>query len=159
MTYIIGIDPGKSGATAILNAETKKLIMWWNFKDEDEQVKRINSVTSTAKLNGFTIKIILEKVWGFYKKKKEGEKESHQGSSSSFNFGDNFGFHKGVLKMAGYEPTLVAPITWQKKVLGDTCKGDKGIAREYVQRLYPTLKANKGSGVWDAICIALYGVN
>ena len=147
MTYIIGIDPGKSGATAVIDGKSKELIEWWDYEGAHTQSLNLNSWKSRYRLS--EIACNLEKVNAF----------PGQGVTSVWSFGQNYGEHQGILTALQIPYALVTPQMWQKKVLQGLPRGNKGVAREFVQRLYPTLKARKASGVWDAICIALYGVN
>lgn len=118
MIYI-GIDPGKSGALAVLYDD-------WG----DNVVVRIVSFddteyTSTLRdLSGQRVKACLEHVGPM----------PGQGVTSMFNFGQNFGYIKGLLEALQIPYELVRPQKW-KKEFGIT--GDKNSSIEVCKRLFP----------------------
>lgn len=159
--YYLGIDPGSSsGAWAILTKD-KTIIAagtWPDFPD----------------FTGVSL-ACLEKVHAM----------PSQGVSSTFVFGENYGFWKGALAVSKVPFINVTPQTWQKGVLdslptstppsskdedsktagrrraGNTAQMKKAIV-SFVLRTIPSsysyLKLKKHWGIADAICMALYAI-
>ena len=113
--YYIGVDPGKSGAFAIL--KDNQIEMYSVF---DKQAF-INAMYSMSKKK---VRCCLEKVHAMPK----------QGSVSMFNFGMNFGWLKGVLDAFGIPYQEIPPQTW-KKEFGLNSKKEKSI--EVCHQLFP----------------------
>lgn len=78
----IGIDPGKSGAMAVI--KNGKPIHMIPFDEE----KYIDTLDLETFINGETAACIVEKVSAM----------PGQGVTSMFHFGENFGFIQGILK-------------------------------------------------------------
>ena len=90
----IGIDPGKTGALAVLDEKGKYL----NVIDFDtKNVVLWMSENANAVSHGY-----LEHIHSM----------PEQGVVSTFNFGENFGWWKGVLDAVGISYTLVRPQMW-----------------------------------------------
>lgn len=115
MIYI-GIDPGKSGAMAI---------MWENGKielipfDPTVYIHAIFKATDTARSV-----CCLEHVSAMPK----------QGVVSTFNFGSNFGWIQGVLDSFGVSYELVRPAKWKKEF---SVTADKNSSIAVCKRLFP----------------------
>lgn len=115
MIYI-GIDPGKSGAMAVIfdGMDETMLVPF-------DEAKYINVLQN---LSGHHAKSCLEHVTAMPK----------QGVTSMFHFGENFGYIKGLLEANGIPYELVRPQKW-KKEFGIT--GDKNNSIEVCKRLFP----------------------
>ena len=148
-----GIDPGASGAMAIL-ASDGTLVDTYAFDKHEMFVGY--GIPSALKhfLEKHGIKLLcLEKVSAMPK----------QGVSSTFKFGKGYGMIIGVLESMGVPHVYVTPQKWQKKVLAGLTRGDKNVAKDYCRRKYP-MKMLLGterckvphSGICDAICMAEY---
>jgi crossover junction endodeoxyribonuclease RuvC len=86
-----------------------------------------------------------------------------QGVSSTFKFGESFGWWRGWLEAQNLPYILVTPRRWQKAVLdGIPAKGEsKDHAWEFVRRRWPDAditgpKGRRLYGRSDAICLAEY---
>lgn len=158
---ILGIDPGKTGAWALI-AEDGEFLQCGTYNDR--YLLDIANVDHA----------VLEKV----------SARPGQGVTSTFTFGTCFGIWMGLLEAFNTPYDLITPQRWQKEVLdfvparipkpeNETAKdGAKRLAEnrkklkagivEFVCRRYPelteffALKKNWDSA--DAICLALYGV-
>jgi hypothetical protein len=153
---IIGIDPGLSGAIAMISEDgrihgrvmpvlqatkTKKMV------DEHEVCHILEHRRAAVK------HVFIEKVQAM----------KGQGVSSCFNFGCGWGILRGVCVGLHLPYTLVHPQTW-KKVM---CKGLPNTRDDSIivaKRIWPgiMLKASPRSkkehdGIADALCIAEYG--
>jgi len=162
----IGIDPGLTGAWAIIDDESR-VVRYGNMDD----AFMLQTAISDAGGNYFA-KAGLEKVHSMPK----------QGVVSVFTFGENYGWWKGFLEAVGIGYALYTPQAWQKGVLdfvpagipkrpGETAAESvkrtaanrqalkSGIA-EFVIRRFPEMKEilskKKNWGIADALCIALY---
>ncbi|WP_421901278.1 hypothetical protein [Maridesulfovibrio sp.] len=140
MKAVIGIDPGKTGAMALLSAEGDLEIQDW-----------VDAPTVSGKL--------LE--WrSFYQITNVGLERVHsmpgQGVSSTFKLGENFGIWQGLLLAYGLPFETITPQTWMKsysmvkKVRND--KPSLTVARQ----LFPAapLERKKDHGRADALLLA-----
>lgn len=114
MIYM-GIDPGKDGAMALIMDNSVTIIPF------DEQGYQI----ALENIRGSEARCCLERVFG------------RQGwsANSTFAFGENFGFIRGLLQANGISYELVTPQKW-KKVFGAT---DKNKAVTVCERLFPSV--------------------
>ena len=120
MNYI-GIDPGKSGALAVIFEDGRKIAVPY---DEEEYVNILHY------LQGQMCCCCLERVGAM----------PGQGVVSMFNFGQNFGFIQGALRAMGIPFELVTPQRW-KKEFGIT--RDKNLAIDVARRLFPEVDLRK----------------
>ncbi len=141
MTYI-GIDPGRSGALAVLDGDKVCLIAF----DEAEYISTLRAAVNTP---GGCI-CCLEHVHSMPK----------QGVASSFNFGMNFGWIQGTLQALGVRYELVQPQKWKKEF---SVTKDKNTSIEVCKKLFPTanLKRTENSkkdddGFAEALLMAEY---
>jgi len=146
-TLVIGIDPGLSGAIAIVDSKTCELV---SLKDmpivqpdrphkqknkakSHRQVdipafaKHIESYKSTTRL------CCIEKVHAMVYKNKRGETRG-QGAASSFNFGFATGVLHGVLAAKEIPTILYDPAVW-KMALG--LSSDKSKSLTLARKLFP----------------------
>lgn len=132
---VMGIDPGKSGAIAVINTT--------------------NNEVSYIRLDETSLD-----VWAFIEAQQPDcailERVSampRQGVSSTFKFGTSFGFCQGVLVAARIPHVLVTPGEWQKS-LRCLSKGDKNVTKSKAQELFPHIKITHKNA--DALLIAEY---
>ncbi len=74
-----------------------------------------------------------------------------------FNFGDGFGYLRGLLAMAGVKLVLVRPQQWMKGIpgaIGAEKSARKRALKEHAARLFPSLKVTLKTA--DALCLAEY---
>lgn len=132
----IGIDPGKTGAMAILSDKGEFL----EVIDFEEVLPRIRLLAPDIKF------AYLEQVHAM----------PGQGVSSTFTFGENLGWWKGILQAFEIPFKSIRPQDWQKnlvpKKLSTTDKPGLGVARQ----MYPSapLHLKKHHNRADAILIA-----
>lgn len=119
----IGIDPGKSGAMVIRLSDGR---MGGFVFDTDLYALKLKQVNALCSSYGETAMCCLERVGAMPK----------QGLSSTFNFGENFGFIQGLLTANKIPYELVRPQKW-KKEFGIT--SDKNTSIMVCQRLFPNL--------------------
>lgn len=141
----MGIDPGKSGAAALLTHDNKTLIVDWN-----DTVPSTIRVLREWRHDYNIILCTLEKVGA----------APGQGVSSMFKFGVGTGIWIGILHCLKIPFTEVAPVTWMKGIVNKKkASNSKQASCESCLRLFPkapiTLKKHHGRA--DAILLAFYG--
>lgn len=158
--FVIGIDPGNTGALASINmvthkAEAIEVPLLGKEIDARELALRLGMVLQQAGKE--KVLIYIERVHAFHK----------SSATSAFSFGQAYGILKGVLTVLGMYSDLsieyVTPQAWKKVVLAGTAK-DKDAAVLFVRNKYPEVdllpgeKKKPHDGIADAVCIAHYGV-
>ena len=119
MSLFIGIDPGKSGAMAIVSTDTQPFVRVVPF-DEREYAEVLRFHTTYDTIGG----CVVERVNAM----------PGQGVSSMFSFGENYGFIQGLLTAFNIPYELVMPRVW-KKEFGVT--SDKNTSIAVARRLFP----------------------
>lgn len=134
---ILGIDPGVSGAAAVIS-EDRKFVQVMAFKE-------LTPAGMIHWLSGHQITIgYLEAVNAMPK----------QGVTSTFKFGQNYGWWQGTLTALNIPFQRVYPLKWQTAM---QCRsgGNKNITKQRAQELFPGIKITHA--VADALLIAEYG--
>jgi crossover junction endodeoxyribonuclease RuvC len=169
MNYL-GIDPGVSGAWAIVNS-AGQLVASGHFSDPSDVIGRIRTCRHIdLSPQSPSMVACIEKVHAM----------PGQGVSSMFTLGENFGLWQGILHTMGIPFEMVTPAKWQRAVLdflperekpaegedekacarrrAENRKTLKAAIVDFVRRRFPSapLLRKKDSDVADAICIALY---
>lgn len=119
MSIYIGIDPGKSGALAVLNEDGSSIIYPFSV----DGYRKILADYSTENFR-CRAKCCLEHVSAM----------PGNGSVSMFNFGENFGFIQGLLMAYEIPYELVRPQKWKKEF---SITADKNQAIDVCKRLFP----------------------
>jgi crossover junction endodeoxyribonuclease RuvC len=155
MLYI-GVDPGKTGALAMIGngkvIYTTVMMLMGKDIDWTEMAHWIKLRLRYPDGIHPSVVACIEKVHAM----------PGQGVTSMFNFGFVTGGIHGVLGALDIPRYLVTPQAWKKEILAGTPR-DKEAAIDYVTRVYPgvsllpTPRSTKPhSGIADAICIARY---
>ena len=151
---VIGIDPGLSGAVAIL--ENNKVINIFDIPvmTEGKKNKRqLNSAQLVRLLNDNIpnkeeVSVIVEQVNAM----------PGQGVTSMFNFGQTFGAIKGICAALGLPIFFVRPSKWKKHF--ELINSSKDSSRTKVIEMYPSLSnelsKKKDVNKSDAILIARF---
>lgn len=144
MIYI-GIDPGKSGALAIMNISK-------NSDMEQLTVKIPNNLAFVKPLYSTQINVMLFNAHDYTKALRDvaylrdaGEQVApvcvekvgampNQGVVSMFSFGHNLGFIEGLLSAFNLSYQLVPPSVWKKEY---SLNSDKTKSIEICQKLFP----------------------
>ena len=151
---IIGIDPGLSGAIAILENIKVLSIFDMPVMAEGKKNKRqlnsaqlVNIINDTTK-NDEEIAVVVEQVNAM----------PGQGVTSMFNFGQTFGAIKGVCAALNLPIFFVRPSKWKKHF--ELINASKDSSRTKVIEMYPNLSnqlaKKKDVNKSDAILIARY---
>ena len=151
---IIGIDPGLSGAIAIL--EDKKVFSVSDMPVMAEGKKNKRQLNSAQLVN-----IIRENIVGAHEIAVIVEQVNAmpgQGVTSMFNFGQTFGAIKGVCAALGLPIFFVRPSKWKKHF--ELINSSKDSSRTKAIEMYPSLSDDlarkKDVNKSDAILIARY---
>lgn len=137
MELYIGIDPGATGAIAVLTPSG--FLATCKLKETEHDIAEF--IRETIVRPDLPCFAYLERVHSMPK----------QGVSSSFKFGESFGFLRGLLVAHQIPFELVTPQSWQGSM---KCRsgGDKNITKGAAQRLFPSLKITHATA--DALLIA-----
>ena len=154
---IIGIDPGLSGAIAILKEKKVLEVHEMPTMSEGKKNKRqINSAHLVGIINKYKlpeknaeeILVVVEQVNAM----------PGQGVTSMFNFGQTFGAIKGICAALNLPIFLVRPSKWKKHY--DLINSSKDASRTKVIEMYPILSdilsKKKDVNKSDAILIARF---
>ena len=151
---IIGIDPGLSGAIAIL--EHKKVLNIFDMpvmSEGKKNKKQLNSALLVSLLRENIVKdqeavVVVEQVNAM----------PGQGVTSMFNFGQTFGSIKGICAALGLPIFYVRPAKWKKHF--ELINSSKDASRTKVIEMYPSISSRlakkKDVNKADAILIARY---
>jgi len=149
----IGIDPGLSGAVAIISDDSLKVFdMPTMTVERNGKAKRQVSANELAELlytcSGKDCHVYVERVSAM----------AGQGVTSVFSFGRSFGMIEGILAALKMPVTFVAPATWTRAI-GRSPGKDASRAR--AMELFPNyeyfFKRVKDDGRADAALIAHWG--
>ena len=151
--YCIGVDPGLSGAIAVMSSESLKIFdMPTMTVERNGKAKRQVSATELAELlylySGKDCHVYCERVSAM----------AGQGVTSVFSFGRSFGMIEGILAAFKLPVTYVAPATWVKAVHRGA---GKDASRQRAMELFPENQADfkrvKDDGRSDSALIAYWG--
>jgi len=148
----LGIDPGFSGALAVLSDNLDVI----HYEDMP-----VIEVGNKRELNEPELRNILDKYSPHYTKLTVGIEKSqtmpNQGIVSSGRYMASYGFLRGLCVGMGLPYILIRPPSWKKVMLADMPK-EKGSSIQKVGQLYPGIKLTrkKDHGISDAILIARY---
>ena len=151
---IIGIDPGLSGAIAIL--DDLKVFDMFDMPIMSEGKKNKNQLNS-AQLVNIINKHVLKKENTFVIVEQVSAMPG-QGVTSMFNFGQTFGSIKGICAALGLSIFYVRPAKWKKHF--ELINSSKDASRTKVIEMYPSISSRltkkKDVNKADAILIARY---
>ncbi len=151
---IIGIDPGLSGALAVLeNSKVKNLFEMPVMSEGKKNKRQLNSAQLVKLIKDNIgedddVEVVVEQVNAM----------PGQGVTSMFNFGQTFGAIKGVCAALSLPIFFVRPAKWKKHF--ELINASKDASRTKVIEMYPFLSHDlakkKDVNKSDAILIALF---
>ena len=151
---IIGIDPGLSGAIAVLNnSKIEEIFNMPVMADGKKNKRQLNSAQLVKLIKGFIEKgeetiVAVEQVNAM----------PGQGVTSMFNFGQTFGAIKGICAALELPIFFVRPAKWKKHF--DLINSSKDSSRTKAIEMYPQfsdqLSKKKDVNKSDAILIARF---
>lgn len=142
MKNYLGIDPGASGAIAVIGQNVCRV---WDYPGE---ICEAAALLRAINLEYPITLIALEKVSAM----------PRQGVVSMFKFGMNFGGWIGAIGVLGLPVLLVTPRKWQIECLDSGTGETKARSLSMARRLYPDidLHLKKHDGRADALHLARY---
>lgn len=153
----IGIDPGLSGAVALLPSDTDGSSIFDTPTGSDGR-KTVYAVAEMAKI---VEGIHPNTAWGcchFVIEKQHAMPK--QGVSSTFSIGYGYGLWEGILAALGIPYTVVTPQAWKGAMMAGQGR-EKDASRLRAQQLWPELAGHlnlkKHHGRAEALLIAEYG--
>ena len=152
--YIVGIDPGLSGAVAVINGTDSLIVIDMPTMTVERNGKAKRQVSATelahifANFNSNDTHVYCERVGAV----------TGQGVTSVFSFGRSFGMIEGILAAYKLPVTYVAPATWVKAVgRGQGKDASRARAMELFPNNQADFKLKKWDGRADAALIAYWG--
>ena len=166
----LGVDPGVSGALAVIDDSDKVDFRFEFFDTPTRQMKSGKTFKNVIDPSALTLLlepyqhesyIVIEKVNAMPSMPgPDGERRS-MGATSAFNFGYGFGLWIGVIAALRIPYSMVHPMTWKRAIMPDAAK-DKDASRVRATQLYPwtakDLSRKKDHGRADALLLATYGM-
>lgn len=151
MSFLIGIDPGTSGAVAMMGKDGWRIADCPKKKAQrgfDSDVDAMAALLRPAANNGS--RCVIEQVHS-----RPGE-----GVSSAFKFGLNYGAWLGVLAALNIEAFPVHPARWKRAM--DLLGADKEASREKARKLVPHLEEwldrKKDHGRAEAVLLVHFAI-
>ena len=123
MMLFIGIDPGQSGALAVIGDDFVETVIPFS---ESAYRKTLLDLDAKRVMSDVKLFAVVEHVGPMPK----------QGVSSTFKFGMNFGWIQGLLCAIGVPFELVRPQKWKKMF---SCTSDKNTSIDVAQRMFPSV--------------------
>ncbi len=154
MIYV-GVDPGFSGAIAVLDG--KKVTVTdtptYKIKSGKKNKNMYNEAMLVAIFSSFdpmSVHIAIEKVHSM----------PGQGVASMFSMGEGYGLLRGIITALKLPYTLITPQSWKKEMMSGQGK-EKSASCHRAQQLFPTAelfgpKGGAKDGRGDALLIAEY---
>jgi crossover junction endodeoxyribonuclease RuvC len=140
MIYI-GIDPGASGAIAVIHEGSPMPLRLCRLSGTEREVDDFMRLLPPS--NVVKMFALIERVHSMPK----------QGVASSFKFGQSYGFLRGLLTAYCVPFEEVNPAKWQG-ALSCRTKGDKNVTKQKAGQLFPGIKVAHWNA--DALLIAEY---
>lgn len=148
--HILGVDPGLTGAIALLNPSGELItlddmpVMRVGKKNQVDPWGVAQVVRQNLALSAGNVSAIVEKVGAM----------PNQGTVSMFNFGFSVGVIHGALAMGDIDFKTITPQAWKKRA--GLIGSEKDASRLLAQAIYPTAELNlkKHHGRADALLIA-----
>ena len=154
MTRIIGIDPGLSGAVAVLTGTDSLSV----FDMPTMTVERNGKAKRQVSASELTEIIYIMKNDDCHVFVEKVSAMAGQGVTSVFSFGRSFGMIEGILAAFKLPVTYVAPATWVKAVgRGQGKDASRARAMEIFPNNQTDFKRVKDDGRADAALIAYWG--
>jgi len=138
----VGIDPGATGAYAILRENGS-----FDIEDWEDEFVFANAIADWKEIYNITIAVV-----------EAQHSMPKQGVSSVFKFGTHYGLIRGVLAALKVDTELVPPLTWQRAMLHNADGPDtKSRSLVSARRHFPNLQLKKSQhGRSDSILMSLF---
>lgn len=138
---IVGVDPGKHGAVALIN--DGRIVRVTPFTGELDKCRE-----EVFKYENLEPVYFIEKVTA----------SPHMGVVSAFTFGRWAEAVESAAYFTGCTVHIIRPVVWQNAI-GVSAAGDKRVLYEHAKKLFPTEYEKKmfNQSSCDAVLIAYYG--
>lgn len=155
--YIIGIDPGYTGAVAVYDPSLKALVAV-----EDMPIRRTESFIGSGKAN-IDCNQLASMIIGYGAKSslcvvERVSAAPGQGVSSMFRFGEGFGMIQGIIATQGIRIIMPPPSVWKASM---NLSSDKDQSLYMVRTKFPDnisyFTRKKDNGRAEALLLALFG--
>ena len=157
--YIIGIDPGISGAICFFkDGKIIDVIEMPSMAEGKKNKKQVNGnqlfneiKLRISEIHEDTVSVVVEHVTAM----------PGQGVTSMFNFGQSFGVIKGICSAMQLPIHFIRPTKWKKyfNLINTSKDASRSRAIEIFPKVSDKLKRKKDSNKADAILIASYYYN
>ena len=157
--YIIGIDPGISGAICFFkDGKIIEVIEMPSMAEGKQNKKQVNGnqlfneiKSRLSEINQDEVCVVVEHVTAM----------PGQGVTSMFNFGQSYGVIKGICSAMQLPIHFVRPTKWKKyfNLINTSKDASRSRAIEIFPKISDNLKRKKDSNKADAILIASYYYN
>lgn len=166
MPWLIGIDPGLTGAIVMLDAQSGAVHGIYDMPVMARSDRNTKGIVDPVALSQIFAQyaeatVYLEQVQAMPRTDKQTGQRVDMGTASSFNFGEGVGIIFGVASVFyGRQIKKVVPTVWKRH--WDLLKTEKDAARLRAIEVFPavqeSLARKKDSGRADALLIAGYGL-
>ena len=157
--YIIGIDPGISGAICFFdNGKIIDVIEMPTMTEGKKNKKQVNGNQLYNELKKYLSEINLEEACVVV---EHVTAMPGQGVTSMFNFGQSFGVIKGICSAMQLPIHFIRPTKWKKyfNLINTSKDASRSRAIELFPKVSEKLKRKKDSNKADSILIASYYYN
>lgn len=126
MTLLVGVDPGLSGAVAIIKPDTMTLIGGYQLPAGDGRVLVPDLLDRLDELAPLDVtQVVIEQVHSM----------PRQGTVSTFTFGRAFGTLEGVIQARRWPIAYITPAVWKRRL--SLPRDDKDGARQWARNQWP----------------------
>tara|TARA_B100002052_G_C15817619_1_gene569000 strand:+ start:13 stop:504 length:492 start_codon:yes stop_codon:yes gene_type:complete len=157
--YIIGIDPGISGAICFLdNGKIIDVIEMPTMAEGKKNKKQVNGNQLYNELKKYLSEINIDEACVVV---EHVTAMPGQGVTSMFNFGQSFGVIKGICSAMQLPIHFIRPTKWKKyfNLINTSKDASRSRAIELFPKVSEKLKRKKDSNKADSILIASYYYN
>lgn len=151
---ILGIDPGKKGALAWIDAETRQVVSIHDMPPTPREIRESLTAFAHHKITRFAV---VEDVSSMTYTDASGKKRG-QGAKASFTFGFDAGVTIGMLEALSIPVFFVKPATWKILYGLSSNKADSlALARKRFPKNAEFFSRAKDDGRAEAALLALFG--
>lgn len=160
----VGIDPGLSGAVAVIDEKKNVIGCWDTPVIEVKKGKKKHREYVITEMASILSALLVEDKKACFDVQVAGLEHVHampkQGVHSMFQMGMGLGVWMGIVAALGLPMEQVTPQAWKKSMMGVGIGNDKGASIVQAVRLFPKasnlLSRKKDHGRAEALLIAEY---
>jgi len=143
---VVGIDPGLSGAIAVLDEDSVDLfdIPTWNVGEGSRRTYNVPGLVDLLRSLAPATFVV------------EHQSPRRENPAVSFKVGLGYGILLGILCALELRHFMVSPQGWQRAMYAGTGKSGKDRSIEVASRLWPNIRITRHDQA-DALLIAEYG--